>query len=124
MNEFHPASQDGCRRLTSGSPHNYLDWRPGSGNTVEIFDIHVRPQDRRHGHGKLMVIKLIRECTSRGAATVYAITRASNFMAQEFYESMKFRAVPLRGFYKDEPLASGRPYTDAIMYVWDVGSLV
>jgi hypothetical protein len=51
--------------------------------------------------------------------TVYAITRTSNLVAQQFYASLRFRPILLQDFYKDEPLANGHSYADAVMYVRD-----
>lgn len=96
-----------------------LIWRQGSGNTVEIFDISVCADRRREGRGRTMMNILLDSQLPEGTRTVYAITRSTNRIAQQFYEALKFRPVPLYDFYKnDENLC----YCDALMYVLDVGS--
>jgi len=102
----------------------FIRWRHGSGHSVEIIDISVSAEHRRQGFGRGLVQALLTKLLHDETKTVYAITRASNLIAQEFYEALKFRACPLRDFYKDEPLADGKRYTDAIMYIWDVGALI
>jgi ribosomal protein S18 acetylase RimI-like enzyme len=100
----------------------YLDWRQGSGDTVEIYDIAVYNEDRRQGKGRALVDALIdRVCPRVGAKKVFAITKASNRIAQEFYEELRFRAVPLWNFYGilDK---NGSETVDAIMYIRDIGS--
>lgn len=110
-----------CHFIYCVSQDNFLVWRKGSGDTVEIYNLHVRAEDRRKGFARRMVNELLNKLPV-SVRTVYAITRASNLTAQQFYEEMRFRPIPLRDFYKDEPLADGRGYADAIMYVRDVGS--
>ncbi len=100
----------------------YIEWRQGSGNSVEILDITVANEHRREGFGRGMVRCVIERFLKPEVKTVYAITRASNRAAQQFYERLRFRPHPLRHFYKDEPLVSGEEYTDAILYVFDIGS--
>lgn len=96
---------------------DFLVWRLASGLTVEIYDIHC--ETRREGRGRTMLNALYR-LIPKSVKTVWAITRASNFIAQEFYEGMNFRVVGvLRAFYRDEPGAD--KIVDAIMYGKDVG---
>lgn len=100
----------------------HLDWRQSSGATVEIFDIVVCNEDRRQGKGRQLVDALIdRVCPRVGAKKVFAITKAANFVAQQFYEEMRFRSIPLRNFYGilDK---NGFETVDAIMYIRDIGS--
>lgn len=106
------------KRIELNGGQDFLVWRPGSGNTVEIFDIHVG-SERRKGIGRRLVNMLLLRIP-RNTVMVYAITRAENFIAQEFYEELRFRVVaPLRHFYRDEKT----PTVDAIMYGYDIGSL-
>jgi ribosomal protein S18 acetylase RimI-like enzyme len=97
-----------------------LVWRQGSGPTVEIFDIAVEAKARRKGTGRRMVHRLMKTLPP-GTKTVWAITRASNLIAQEFYQSLGFLGSPLQRFYRDEPLPDGKEYADAIMYIVGVG---
>lgn len=105
-------------RISIKGPSNYLDWREGSGGTVEIFDIVVNSQ-RRVGIGRRMVYQLYKDMP-KDTKLVWAITRAENFIAQRFYEELRFRVVAvLRSFYKDD---AGKETVDAIMYGRDIGS--
>ncbi len=92
---------------------SYLDWRKGKDNTVEIFDIVVNGP-RRTGIGSLLVNKLCSLISEE--VRIFAITRSSNEIAQQFYESLRFNTVnPLRRFYsEDEGI-------DAVMYVRRAG---
>ena len=94
---------------------DFLKWREGSGRTVELFDIQVGSK-RRDGIGRAMVYKLLRELP-RGTNLVWAITRTTNQIAQEFYEDLGFRVVGvLRNFYKDQGLDG----VDAIVFGRDI----
>ncbi len=102
-------------RIQGRDSRDFLLYREGSGGTVEIFDI-VVGSERRVGIGKKMVYHLLETKVGPEVKLVWAITRASNFIAQHFYEGLHFRVVGvLRSFYKDE----GR-IVDAIMYGLDV----
>lgn len=84
-------------RLESGN--DYIAYRPGSGNTIEIFDIAVS-SERRKGVGrrlvKEMLSKLPKDCL------VWAMTRPENTIACTFYSSLGFKVLGLlRGFYSD-----------------------
>jgi ribosomal protein S18 acetylase RimI-like enzyme len=93
---------------------DFLIWRQGSGNTVEIYDIAVG-SERRKGRGRALVNKLYEQVPT-GTKLVWAITRSDNFIAQEFYEELQFRVVGiLRNFYQD----SGKT-VDAILYGRDM----
>lgn len=81
-------------------PNAFLDYRPGSGNTVEILDIAVDGTHRRQGLGRWMVNKLLERVDD--GVLVFAITRDTNYIAQQFYEDMRFKIVGfLRDFYAD-----------------------
>ena len=108
----------GLKAIRGESPDDFLIYREGSGNTVEIFDIVVNSV-RRQGKGRQLVYKLY-EMLPRGTNLVWAITRASNQIAQQFYEELNFRVIGvLRNFYNtlDE---DGNECVDAIMYGRDV----
>lgn len=112
----------GCRRITDPCKA-YLDYRQGSGDTWEIFDLHVPDDGRRRGVGRRMVESLITQAAAAGVRTVFAVTRASNGPAIAFYTRLGFRPIPLFDFYKDEPLhrsISYKRYADAVMYVHDL----
>lgn len=99
----------GCQRITLADPRDFLDYREGSGGTVEIFDIVVM-SDRRKGRGRNLMEKLFNSLHPE--TSVFAITRADNEIAQQFYERLQFRVTGvLRRFYQ-----SGGRGVDAIMY--------
>ncbi len=105
-------------RIELEDPRDFLVWRAGSGNTVEIYDIAVG-SDRRRGKGTALLSKLL-AIIGPDPRCVFAITRATNFVAQQFYERRRFRVVGvLRHFYQDGPEQTA----DAIMYGRDIGSL-
>jgi ribosomal protein S18 acetylase RimI-like enzyme len=94
---------------------DFLIWRPGSGGTIEIFELQVN-SERRRGRGRALVSQLLKLKISKEVKLVWAITRTENFIAQQFYEGMGFRIVAvLRNFYKD-----GHHTVDAIMYGRDI----
>jgi len=79
-------------------PNAFLDYRPGSGNTVEILDISVDAEYRRKGLGRWMVNRLLDRAGE--GVLVFAITRHTNYIAQQFYEDMRFKVIGyLRDFY-------------------------
>lgn len=104
------------KKITRNGEKDFLVYREGSGNTIEIFDIAVE-SERGKGVGTSMVRELIQTVRLENKKTVWAITRSSNFVAQQFYESLGFRVVGvLRDFYKDEICG----HVDALMYGLDL----
>lgn len=101
-------------RITVAGVGEYLDWRQGSGPTVEIFDLFVPSERRRMGLGRQLLYQLIDHHLPPGTKKVWAITRSTNLIAIDYYTEMNFRAIPLREFY------TNLRCIDAIMYVWDV----
>lgn len=98
-------------RVTLNDERDYLEWRQGSGDTLEIYDI-VVGSERRKGKGRLLVQTVLGLCKPYGAKLLWAITRASNGIAQDFYSGVGFRVIArLNKFYQGE---------DAIMYGKDV----
>src|SRR5687767_3635714 len=92
------------------SGEDFLLWRRGSGNTVEIYDIVVN-SERRRGKGRLMLSILLKAVRPQ-EATVFAITRTENKIAQDFYFACGFHVIgTLYEFYD-----SGCGRVDAIMY--------
>lgn len=82
-----------------GDGPDFIEWRAGSGNTLEIFDIAVR-SERRQGRGRQLVQHLFSQFPD--APLVWAITRGDNEVAQHFYAALRFRVVGvLRRFYGD-----------------------
>ena len=113
-------------RIEGADPADFLDWRAGSGSTVEIYDV-VAGSRRRKGVGRSLVRRLVQLIRSwdppdvRTRRLVFAVTRSTNQVAQQFYEALHFRVVAvLRDFYQDDPdVKSG---VDAVMYGYDVNS--
>lgn len=106
-------------RLELNGGTDYLEYRYGSGGTVEILDIAVM-SERRTGNGRRLIERLMASLPQ--GTLVWAITRASNIIAQHFYEGMKFRVVGvLRSFYQADPFV--KDDVDAIMYGRTVGSV-
>ena len=114
----------GLRRIryTPGSDLDFLDWRQGSGNTVEILHIQVDSR-RRQGIGRWLINQLLDHADlPEGTRLVWAVTRADNLIAQLFYEELRFRVVGvLRNFYGTRT-ERGTECVDAVMYGRDVGS--
>lgn len=87
-------------------------YRINPGNVVEIVDIVTKSEYRGCGHGRRLLEQFFKEDEIKDCTTVYAVTRASNLIAQQFYEKCGFEVTAvLRRFYsRVEPVA------DAIMY--------
>ncbi len=101
----------------------HLLWRVGPGCTAEIVDI-VVTSDRRKGTGRDMVDELKAQVTemrrldhTNGPTTIYALTRATNTAAHQFYEALGFRICGrLHNFYRD----GGVPPEHALVYCLDM----
>ena len=92
------------RIILGKSSCDYLIHRQGSGDTWEIFDLAVK-SERGVGIGRSMVEQLLSELPN-DVTLVYAITRKSNRIAQEFYKALGFRLIGvLTRFYGDEDAA-------------------
>ncbi len=100
-------------RITLEDACDFLDWRRGHGDVVEIADISVGSV-RRKGNGRRLVEKLF--SLLEPDVRVYAITRAENKVAQEFYHALGFKVIaPLFDFYGVRT-EHGDTTVDAIMY--------
>lgn len=77
----------------------YLEYRYGMGEVCEIADIHVPADFRCQGVGRKLVEELFQRCKRDNINTVYAVTRADNQIAQQFYEKLQFRVSILWEFY-------------------------
>ena len=109
-------------RIERHEGHSWLEYRIGSGDTVEILDINVSNTARRQGTGREMVKELLSRL-GKDNLLVYAITRWSNTAAQEFYEAIGFRIVGrLHNFYRQrEDMKDGKSgFETAVMYGYDV----
>lgn len=100
------------RIILDEDPRDYLDWRGGSGGTVEIFDI-VIGSERGVGKGR-RIVELLRQEVHGKAGLIYAITRDSNSIAKEFYRHLGFRHIAvLHRFYPDT-------YENGVMFGLDI----
>jgi ribosomal protein S18 acetylase RimI-like enzyme len=112
--------EDGLQvRLSLDDARDFILLRPASGLTWEIFDLQVM-SGRRQGKGRLLIHLALRDVVPPESKLLWAITRADNFIAQQFYEALRFRVVAvLRNFYgvKDE---DGKWSVDAVMYGRDI----
>lgn len=95
-------------RIELNDGQDFLVWREGSGDTIEVFDIAVN-SERRKGTGRRLMEALFRKVGP--GKRVFAITRATNLIAQLFYERLRFDGIPLRRFYSSDK------DVDAVMYV-------
>lgn len=82
---------------------DYLIFREGQNNTVEIYDIAVNSK-RRVGVGSEMINELKEQNKN-----IFAFMRKSNLIAKAFYENNKFKAYHIPKFYPDE---------DAYLMLW------
>lgn len=95
-------------KIVLSDSRDFLMWRQGSGETIEIFDIAVG-SERRKGRGRQLLNLLFNSLEAN--TVVWAITRSDNEIAQQFYEATRFDIIGvLRRFYGVE---NG---VDAIMY--------
>lgn len=102
---------------------NRLLWRKGSGPTVEIYDICVHT-GRREGSGTQLVQELLSSLPPE-INTVWAFTRASNLVAQQFYLSLGFaQAAYVERFYCNRDYKDGDDWetADAILFTLNVRS--
>lgn len=124
MTDHAPPCPDHATRITlDDEPRDWLDWRRGSGRTVEILDIHVG-SERRTGKGRRLVQALLDAIprgteVADGVTLVWALTRWSNTIACQFYEGLGFRIVGrLHCFYVEGHLA--RDKEAAVMWGLDI----
>lgn len=82
---------------------DYLQWRQGSGSTIEVYDIAVFG-DRRKGSGRKMIQDLYDIVAKQYSSTtlIWAIARESNRIARDFYLGIGWRIIAvLPQFYKE-----------------------
>jgi len=85
---------------------DYLLWREGSGGTIEICDILVM-SGRREGKGRQLIDKLLKEMIGK-THLVFAFTRPTNRISQDFYEGIGFKPYGvIPWFYSNPDLPSG-----------------
>ena len=97
---------------------DFLVYRSGSGDTIEIYDIQVGSY-RREGIGRRLVHSLV-EQVPKHINLVYAITRAENIIAKQFYEGIGFRIVGVLVDFYGVKTEDGKDCVDAIMYGFNI----
>lgn len=104
---------------------DFLVYREGMGGTVELFDIAVM-SERGKGIGRKLVNSLIRRVQGE-YLEIFAITRISNTVAQQFYEALGFRiCARIHNFYCEvvekspDDASSRRVHEHGIMYILDL----
>jgi len=69
---------------------------------AHITTVAVRPEHRRAGIAKRLIVELIRQAIGRKATRITLEVRESNLAAQRLYEGFGFTAVAiLSGYYRD-----------------------
>lgn len=81
------------QRISLNNDQDFLVWREGSGNTVEIFELAVYTA-RREGIGTKLIKQLVAD-VPKDCHLVWAMTRKANKIAQEFYVAVGFCAVAI-----------------------------
>lgn len=90
-------------RYSINKGKDFIVYRNGSNDTIEIFDIAVM-SERRKGYGTQLINKL-----KQKNKNLFAFMRASNENAKIFYEHNGFKSTFINNFYPDE---------DAYLMLW------
>jgi len=85
-----------------GSVAGYLIGREIAG-TAEILNVAVRPEDRRRGLGRTLLLAGLEALAERGAGEVFLEVRESNHSAQALYREQGFEVVGHRARYYRRP---------------------
>lgn len=70
---------------------------------AHILNLAVRPDMRRQGIARALVLKALEELSETQCKTVYLEVRASNYQARALYESFGFKVVGIRKSYYEFP---------------------
>lgn len=81
---------------------------PGSvaANDVDLYNIAVRPEDRRSGLGSRLLAELLGHIRPHGVGNIWLEVRASNLAAIRFYESQGFFPELTRPNFYTAPVES------------------
>lgn len=82
------------KRIELNNGLDYLEFREGSGRTIEIFDIAVR-SIRRKGVGTNLIGQLLYVRTPKETKNIWAFVRSDNEGAIEFYQALGFKISPM-----------------------------
>lgn len=69
------------------------------GGDGDIQTIALAPEQRGHGHGRMLMEALLNEAESRGAEQVFLEVRADNPAARGLYDSLGFEQIGVRPRY-------------------------
>lgn len=102
---------------------NFIVYQQYPCGNVEIVDIAVG-SERRKGTGRRMMDTLIHRDLSQlplRCLLIYAVTRLSNTIAHQFYESCGFRIIGrLHNFYQNQSPEKPTEFEHALMYGRDL----
>jgi ribosomal-protein-alanine N-acetyltransferase len=69
---------------------------------IHVLNVAVAPEDRRHGHGRLLLRSILAFGEHRRLSHVVLEVRPSNLHAQHLYQTLDFRPVGVRPrYYQD-----------------------
>lgn len=76
---------------------------PAPGAPADIQTIAVRPEHRRAGHGRALLLALAEHAIQRGATESLLEVRADNLGAQALYRQLGFEPIAVRpGYYQPD----------------------
>ncbi|TDL91448.1 GNAT family N-acetyltransferase [Meridianimarinicoccus aquatilis] len=84
---------------------------------AELLTITVAPNERRKGHAKQLVAKVLETAHQAGAVSCFLEVAATNTPAQALYTSAGFRKVGLRRAYYQAPAGEA---VDAVIMVCEL----
>jgi ribosomal-protein-alanine N-acetyltransferase len=83
---------------------------------AEVLRLGVRPDLRRRGWGRVLLLGVLERLRAEGARRIYLEVRAGNDAAQSLYRAAGFRETGRRrGYYTNPP-------EDAVLMAWESGS--
>lgn len=104
------------------SPADRIEYCQHPCGNVEILDI-VVGSERRQGQGRKLIEGLKEKCKTlkTRCLLMFAVTRCSNVVAQQFYEACGFRIIArLHNFYHDDQQDGPTTTESALMYGLDL----
>jgi ribosomal protein S18 acetylase RimI-like enzyme len=103
------AEQFETHRLRDRQGRGWLVYRLAPGGTAEIVEIEVESTYRRRGVGRELLDTMTAGLPD-DVVKVFAFTRATNYIAQDWYEALGFVRHDVTDFYGDDD-------RDAVLYV-------
>lgn len=86
------------KKLTLNDGQDFLVYRDGGGETIEVFDIAVNTE-RRVGTGTKLMEKL--EKKLKKGTHIHIFARHENTRARQFYKKHGYHPITIVGFYPD-----------------------